>query len=55
MKNLLRYVITRVLLTIPMLFILLTLVFVVLRVMPGDPVSALIGGHAPERVIQEQK
>jgi peptide/nickel transport system permease protein len=23
--------------------------------MPGDPVSALIGGHAPERVIQEQK
>jgi len=55
MKNLLRYVITRILLTIPMLLILLTLVFVVLRVMPGDPVSALIGGHAPERVIQEQK
>ena len=55
MKNLLRYIITRVLLTIPMLLILLTLVFVVLRVMPGDPVSALIGGHAPERVIQEQK
>ena len=55
MRNLLRYVITRILLTIPMLLILLTLVFVVLRVMPGDPVSALIGGHAPERVIQEQK
>ncbi|MBN2552245.1 MAG: ABC transporter permease [Spirochaetales bacterium] len=55
MKNLLRYVITRILLTIPMVFILLTLVFVVLRIMPGDPVSALIGGHAPERVIQEQK
>ena len=55
MKNLLRYIITRVLLTIPMLLILLTLIFVVLRIMPGDPVSALIGGHAPERVIQEQK
>jgi peptide/nickel transport system permease protein len=55
MKNLLRYIITRILLTIPMLLILLTLVFVVLRIMPGDPVSALIGGHAPERVIQEQK
>jgi len=55
MKNLLRYIITRILLTIPMLLILLTLIFVVLRVMPGDPVSALIGGHAPERVIQEQK
>lgn len=55
MKNLLRYIITRILLTIPMLLILLTLIFVVLRIMPGDPVSALIGGHAPERVIQEQK
>ncbi|OHD21928.1 MAG: peptide ABC transporter permease [Spirochaetes bacterium GWB1_66_5] len=38
-----------------MLWVLLTLVFVVLRVMPGDPVSAMIGGHAPERVIEEQK
>jgi peptide/nickel transport system permease protein len=55
MRNLLRYAITRILLTIPMLLILLTLVFVVLRVMPGDPVSAMLGGHAPERVIQEKK
>ena len=55
MKNLLRYFITRVLLTIPMLFILLSLVFVVLRVMPGDPVSAMLGAHAPERVIEEKK
>jgi peptide/nickel transport system permease protein len=54
-KNLLRYAITRILLAIPMLWILLTLVFVVLRIMPGDPVSAMIGGHAPERVIEEQK
>ena len=55
MKNLLRYAITRILLAIPMLWVLLTLVFVVLRIMPGDPVSAMIGGHAPERVIEEQK
>jgi peptide/nickel transport system permease protein len=55
MRNLLRYAVTRILLTIPMLLILLTLVFVVLRVMPGDPVSAMLGGHAPERVIQEKK
>jgi peptide/nickel transport system permease protein len=54
-KNLLRYAITRILLAIPMLWVLLTLVFVVLRIMPGDPVSAMIGGHAPERVIEEQK
>ncbi len=55
MKNLLRYAITRILLAIPMLWILLTLVFVVLRIMPGDPVSAMIGGHAPDKVIEEQK
>jgi len=55
MKNLLRYLVTRLLLTIPMLLILLTLVFVVLRVMPGDPVSALLGAHAPEKVILEKQ
>lgn len=32
------YVISRILLTIPMIFILLTLVFVIVRVLPGDPV-----------------
>ncbi len=42
MKNLLRYFITRVVLTIPMLFILLSLVFGVLRIMPGDPVFATL-------------
>ncbi|UCG06341.1 MAG: ABC transporter permease, partial [Desulfobacterales bacterium] len=55
MKNLARYIITRLLLTIPMVFILLTIVFVVLRVMPGDPVSSLLGGHAPEHVIEQKK
>jgi len=38
-----------------MLFILLTIVFVVIRIMPGDPVSAMLGGHAPDRVIEEKK
>ncbi len=55
MKNLLRYIITRILLTIPMIFILLTLVFVILRIMPGDPVSAMLGAHAPEEVIEQKK
>jgi len=55
MKNLIRYVITRALLTVPMLFILLTIVFVVVRIMPGDPVSAMLGGHAPEKVIEQKK
>ena len=55
MGTLTRYIITRILLTIPMVFILLTIVFVVLRVMPGDPVSSLLGGHAPEHVIEKKK
>jgi peptide/nickel transport system permease protein len=39
-----RYVIQRVLLTIPMVFILLTVVFLLLRVMPGNPVLSMLGG-----------
>ena len=35
-----RYIGQRVLLVIPMICVILTLVFVVLRVAPGDPVSA---------------
>lgn len=38
-----RYVITRALLTVPMLLILLTVVFVLLRVIPGDPIAATVG------------
>lgn len=55
MKHLLRYVITRLLLTIPMVFVMLTVVFFVLRIMPGDPVSAMLGGHAPDKVIEAKK
>jgi peptide/nickel transport system permease protein len=55
MRHLLSYVLTRFLLAVPMVFIMLTLVFVVLRVMPGDPVSSMLGGHAPEKVIEQKK
>jgi len=55
MKNIIRYIITRTLLTIPMLFILLSIVFVVIRIMPGDPVSSMLGGHAPDSVIEQKK
>ncbi|MDD3748289.1 MAG: ABC transporter permease [Candidatus Bipolaricaulis anaerobius] len=40
-----RYIAQRLMLTIPMLFILVTIVFVILRVMPGDPVLAMLGGR----------
>jgi len=45
MSRVLRYIGQRLLLTIPMLLILLTVVFLLLRVMPGDPVSAMLGGR----------
>ena len=47
-----RYIAQRLLLTIPMLLILLTLVFLILRVMPGDPVLAMLGGRnvSPELI-----
>lgn len=55
MKGILRYAISRLLLTIPMLLILLTLVFIVLRVMPGDPVESMLGAHAPAAVIEQKR
>jgi peptide/nickel transport system permease protein len=39
-----RFIVQRVLLVIPMIWILITLVFIVLRVAPGDPISAALGG-----------
>lgn len=39
------YLITRLLLVLPMVMILLTLVFVLLRVAPGNPIAAALGSH----------
>ena len=41
------YLVTRLLLVIPNVWILLTVVFVLLRVAPGDPVQAAQGGRLP--------
>lgn len=43
-----RYILVRVLLTIPMLLILVSLVFFVLRVIPGDPALAILREGASE-------
>lgn len=43
-----RYILVRFLLTIPMLLILVSLVFFVLRVMPGDPALAIMREGASE-------
>jgi peptide/nickel transport system permease protein len=46
-----RYLLTRLALTAPLLLLLLTATFVLLRVAPGDPVTATLGDRAsPERV-----
>jgi peptide/nickel transport system permease protein len=39
-----RYILQRLLLVIPMMWILMTLVFLLMRVAPGDPISAALGG-----------
>src|SRR2546426_10757201 len=48
---LLLYVITRALLAVPMLVILLTAVFVILRLIPGGPIQALFGGRGNPAVV----
>ncbi len=55
MRRVLRYAGARLLLAVPMVFVLLSLVFFVLRIMPGDPVSSMLGGHAPQEVIDRKK
>ena len=50
-----RYALTRLALVVPMLFIVLTLVFLLMRVAPGDPITASLGGHVPPQVVNEIK
>ncbi|HEY5694715.1 MAG TPA: ABC transporter permease [Gaiellaceae bacterium] len=47
------YLITRIALVLPMVFILLTLVFLLMRVAPGNPIQASLGGHVPAPVIKQ--
>lgn len=50
-----RYIVQRLLLIIPMVWILLTLVFLLMRVAPGDPVSAAVGGRLSEEALDERR
>jgi peptide/nickel transport system permease protein len=51
MSSLRAYIITRILLTIPMLFVLVSLVFLILRIMPGDPIRATMRPGAPQEYV----
>jgi peptide/nickel transport system permease protein len=47
-----RYILTRIVLTLPMVFILGTLVFLILHILPGDPVSSALGPKGTPEMIQ---
>ncbi len=56
MTSLKVFVIARILVLIPTILLLVTLVFFVMRVMPGDPVIAIVGMKAPpERILELKK
>ena len=48
----LNYVIRRIFQSIPILFVVLTLVFVVARILPGDPAVAALGDYASKEAVQ---
>ncbi|MBW3561083.1 MAG: ABC transporter permease [Actinobacteria bacterium] len=55
-SSLRRYLLVRVALTIPMLFILLTMIFLLMRVAPGDPITATVGARlSPEQVLERRE
>jgi peptide/nickel transport system permease protein len=48
-----RYLLTRLALTAPLLLLLLTATFLLLRVAPGDPVTATLGDRASDARVEE--
>lgn len=47
-----KYLIRRLLLAIPTLFLMLTVIFVLVRLVPGDPAIAILGDQASEQSLQ---
>jgi peptide/nickel transport system permease protein len=47
-----RFILTRITLTLPMVFILATLVFFIMRVLPGDPVTSALGPKGTPEMVQ---
>ena len=50
-----RYLLIRLGLVVPNVIVLLTLVFLLLRVAPGDPIQAALGGRLPPEEIQARR
>src|SRR4051812_44793847 len=49
------YVLVRIALMIPMIWVLLTVVFLMMRVAPGDPISATLGGKLSPAELAERQ
>jgi len=49
------YILTRLALAIPTVLILLTLVFLLMRVAPGDPITSALGGRVPSEELERRK
>jgi len=47
-----RYTLRRILFIIPTLFAIITIVFVVVRVIPGDPATAALGDYASKQAVE---
>ncbi len=50
-----RYILQRLLLVIPMMWILMTMVFLLMRVAPGDPISAALGGKISPQALEQAR
>lgn len=50
-----RYIAVRLVLVLPMMWVLLTMVFLLLRVAPGDPVSASVGGQLSQEALESRR
>jgi peptide/nickel transport system permease protein len=54
-NSLRRYALTRLALAIPTVLILLTMVFLLMRVAPGDPIQAALGGRLSQEELAQRK
>jgi peptide/nickel transport system permease protein len=50
-----RYILTRIGLTLPMIFILATLVFFIMHILPGDPVRSALGPKGTPEMIEHMR
>jgi len=48
----LRYIVTRIALSVPILLAVFTLVFIVVRIIPGDPAEAALGDYASKQAVE---